>query len=677
VSRTQTQRGTTSRAARTGVRHLTIENVSPSVDGGRYPAKRALGDVCVIGADVFKDGHDLLAARVRYRAPGDVRWRSQRLTYDVDADRWTARIALGELGLWWFAIDAWTDEFGTWRAALGKKVAAKQDVSVELVEGAELVERAASDAAPADIARQLDEWGARLRDERLSVADRERLALDPLLAELMDAYATPRDRTTSERAYPLIVDRRLAAFSAWYELFPRSTAKEPGRHGTFRDAEQVLPRIAALGFDVVYLPPIHPIGRTFRKGRNNTLEPEPGDVGSPWAIGNEHGGHTAIEPQLGTVDDFARFIGRARALGLDVALDYALQCSPDHPWVREHPDWFHIRPDGSIQYAENPPKKYQDIYPLNFWTADREGLWTACRDILLYWLERGVRTFRVDNPHTKPFAFWEWVIADVRRRHPDVVFLSEAFTRPKKLLNLAKLGFDQSYTYFTWKNTKWELGDWMREFSTPDVLEYYRGNFFTNTPDILTEYLQKGGRAAFRARLVLAGTLSPVYGIYSGFELAEHVAARPKSEEYLDSEKYQLRQRDFAVSGALDAEIHRLNMLRREHAALQRADNLTILETDHEDLFAFWKAAPAVGEADLFVVVNLDPKRPHHGKVRVPFWKLGLDLHEEWVVQDALSGSWHRWRGEWQRVALDPAHEAACIFRHYRERSSQHGEGAR
>ncbi len=438
---------------------------------------------------------------------------------------------------------------------------------------------------------------------------------------------------------------------------------EPASTARSRDAEALLPRIAELGFDVVYLPPIHPIGRTFRKGRNNTLSANPDDVGSPWAIGSDEGGHDAVNPSLGTVDDFERFVRRAASLGLEVALDYALQCSPDHPWVTTHPDWFHIRPDGTIAYAENPPKKYQDIYPINFWCDDRENLWNACRDVLLFWVERGVTTFRVDNPHTKPFAFWQWVIRDVQSRHPGVVFLSEAFTRPKKLLNLAKLGFTQSYGYFTWKTEAWQIEEWLGEFLAPDVVEYHRGNFFTNTPDILHEYLVTGGPNAFRIRLLLAATLSPLYGIYSGFEHFENVPVHEASEEYLDSEKYELRHRPYHESThSLDADIAQLNRIRRAEPALQRQHNVTFLASEDEAILCYRRAA--VGDsADLIVTVLLDPHQPHYTFVEVPIADMAIGDDEAYVVEDLLTGAQYTWRGARNYVRLDPARQPAHLFR--------------
>ncbi|WP_284352496.1 alpha-1,4-glucan--maltose-1-phosphate maltosyltransferase [Roseisolibacter agri] len=642
---------------------IVVADVAPSVDDGRFPAKRVLGETCVVTADAFREGHELLRARVRYRGPDGGAWRTAPMTHDPDADRWTGEFPLDALGDWTFTVEAWTDEFGTWLQRLGKRVAAQQpEVATELLDGGAQLQRAARRAPFGAARKRLEAAATLLLDTAQPLDARVAAATDPALATLMEAHAPANDLTTYDRELRVSVERPRAAFAAWYEFFPRSTATEPGRHGTFADAERVLPRIAELGFDVVYLPPIHPIGRTFRKGRNNTLTAEADDVGSPWAIGSEHGGHTAIEPALGTLEDFERFVARARALDLDVALDFALQVSPDHPWVQEHPEWFVKRADGTIAYAENPPKKYQDIYPLDFWSSDREGLWTAARDALLFWIARGVNTFRVDNPHTKPFAFWQWVIAEVRRAHPEVVFLSEAFTRPKKLLHLAKLGFSQSYGYFTWKNEAWEITQWLEEFLAPDVVEYHRGNFFVNTPDILHEFLQTGGRGAFRLRLLLAGTLSPLYGVYSGFELLEHEPVRAGSEEYLNSEKYELRQRDFTAPGNLDEDIRRLNRIRRAEPALQRQDNLTFHRSENEQVL-FYRRAGSKGAADLLVAVNLDPRQAHASIVHVPIADMNIADDEPYEVEDLLTGARYTWRGVRNYVRLDPAHEPAHVLR--------------
>ncbi|MBA2670061.1 MAG: DUF3416 domain-containing protein, partial [Gemmatimonadetes bacterium] len=430
--------------------HLAVECVTPEVDGGRYPVKRVVGDVVQVGADIIKEGHDLMAARVRYRGPADSDWRHSPLTFDFEVDRWSGEFAVDSVGTWTFTVEAWTDRFRTWRGELEKKVGAGQDVHSELLEGAELVNRALGRMRFGQSRTALQRAVMILRDQHSSMDERVAVALDRELLGHMDEHWVPDDLTTFRHELKVRVDRERGRFASWYEFFPRSTSLEPGKHGTFRDSEWMLERAADLGFDVIYLPPIHPIGVSARKGRNNTLVAGPDDPGSPWAIGNEDGGHDAVDPRLGTIDDFDWFVKRANELELEIALDYALQCSPDHPWLKEHPEWFFVRPDGTIKYAENPPKKYQDIYPINFWSEDREGLWNACRDVLLHWVDHGVRSFRVDNPHTKPFAFWEWVIAEVHQRHPDVIFFSEAFTRPKRLKLLAKLGFQQSYTYFTW-----------------------------------------------------------------------------------------------------------------------------------------------------------------------------------------------------------------------------------
>jgi starch synthase (maltosyl-transferring) len=640
---------------------LLIENVSPQLDGGRHAVKRIVGDRVDVGADVIKDGHDVLVARICLRGPGDQDWRFAPMTYDADADRWTGAFVVDQVGRWVFTVEAWTDAFATWGVALQKKLAAGQDVGPELLEGAVQLAAAAA-AARGSAERTLAETAALLRDPDVSTAERARTALRPELAALVAAHVPRRLGARHERELAITVDRERARFAAWYEMFPRSQATEPGRHGTLADAARRLRRLAELGFDVVYLPPIHPIGRTHRKGPNNRLEAGPDDPGSPWAIGDETGGHTAVDPRLGTLADFDRFVDAARSHGMEVALDFALQCSPDHPWAREHPEWFFVRPDGTIRYAENPPKKYEDIYPLDFWCADREALWAACRDVLRFWIERGVRTFRVDNPHTKPLAFWEWLIAEVKRDHPDVVLLAEAFTRPKTMKALAKLGFTQSYTYFTWRNTAAELREYLTELTQTEMVEYFRGNLFTNTPDILHEYLQRGGRAAFRVRLLLAATLSPLYGIYSGFELCENVAVRPGSEEYLDSEKYQVRPRDWEAPGNINADVETLNRIRRENPALRRAANLTFHHSENEEILFYRKAAPD-GGGDLLIAVNLDPHHPQATMVHVPLDALGLGPDESFVVHDLLTGARYTWRGVRNYVRLDPPGQVAHLFR--------------
>jgi len=638
---------------------LVIEGVSPQVDGGRHPVKRVVGDLITVGADIYKDGHDLLAARVVYRAPDERQWAYAPMTYDEPQDRWSGVFRVDRVGRWTYTVEAWSDSFGTWRSELGKKLAAGYDVSSELLEGAALVAAAARHMKGATRSR-LGEAAARLRDRAASVAERAEAGLAAELAALMEEVGEKR-LTRHERELVVIVDREAARFAAWYEMFPRSQGTIPGRHGTFADAERRLPELAALGFDTVYFPPIHPIGRTHRKGPNNSLNADPDDVGSPWAIGDEAGGHTAVHPDLGTLADFDRFVRSANQLGLEVALDYALQCSPDHPWLREHPDWFQVRPDGTIKYAENPPKKYQDIVPLDFWCEDREALWAACRDAVLFWIEHGVKVFRVDNPHTKPFAFWEWMIEDVQRVHPEVIFLSEAFTRPKRMKGLAKLGFTQSYTYFTWRNSPAEIREYFTELSHTEMVEYFRGNLFVNTPDILHEYLQKGGRPAFLVRLLLAGTLSPLYGMYSGFELCENTPLRPGSEEYLNTEKFEIRVRDWRAPGNIREEIATLNRVRRENRALQLYGNLTFLPSENDPIVFYWRSAP---QNELLIAVNLDPARLQETMVHVPIDALGIAASEPYVVEDLLTGARYSWTGARNYVRLDPtAGQAGHVLR--------------
>ncbi len=673
--------------------HLCIECVTPALDAGRHPVKRVVGDVVVVGADIIKDGHDLLAARVVYRGPGAGDWASAPMTYDFDADRWYGAFLVDRIGRWTFTIEAWTDRFATWRAGLRKKVEAGQDVGTDLIEGAQFVSGAARGTRFGPTRATLLATAKLLEDRReTSLERRIERALEDDLATLMAENDRRNDLTRWPVELGVVTDRERARFSAWYEVFPRSLGgvvnENTAQHGTFCDAAARLPRLAELGFDVVYLPPIHPVGRTFRKGKNNALEADPDDVGSPWAIGNEHGGHTAIEPGLGTIDDFDHFVQTAGELGMEVALDYALQCSPDHPWVKEHPEWFKHRPDGTIKYAENPPKKYQDIYPLDFWCDDRVGLWNACRDILLYWIEHGIRVFRCDNPHTKPFAFWEWVIREIQCAHPDVIFFSEAFTRPKRMKALAKLGFTMSYTYFTWKNSAWEIQQYFEELTRGASTEYFRGNLFANTPDILNEYLVHGGRPAFRVRLLLAATLLPSYGLYSGYELCENEPLRPGSEEYLHSEKYQLRPRDFMAPGNINGDIVRLNQVRRAQPALRRYTNLSFHTSDNPAIVFYrkrasepivdWTASPPrpvpdqilsalhvehdTRGGDLLVIVNTDPHNVQETMVHVPIHEMGLADDEPYVVEDLLTGARYSWRGVRNYVRLDPAIEPGHLL---------------
>jgi starch synthase (maltosyl-transferring) len=637
---------------------LVIESLTPQLDGGRYPIKRLLGRTVDVAVNIFKDGHDLIAAHVLYRQAGTHEYRAAPLTYHFDVDRWFGSFKPDQLGRWEYLVEAWPDRYGTFRSDLGKRLNAGQDVRSELLEGADILLKQAR-FLKGEAARRIKEAALRLADPRATLEERLRIAFADDVVETVRIPLLPGDATRSE-SLVVVVDRQEAGFSAWYELFPRSQGKQPGKHGTFADTAARMPEIAAMGFDVIYLPPIHPIGVTHRKGKNNSVTCEPDDVGSPWAIGGKEGGHTAVHPELGSIADFVALVKVAAEFGIEIALDYALQCSPDHPWVKEHPDWFFVRPDGTLRYAENPPKKYEDIYPINFWSDDRENLWNACRDIVLYWIEHGVKIFRVDNPHTKPLVFWEWMIADVQSQHPDVIFLSESFTRPNRMKSLGKLGFTQSYTYFTWKNSSWELRDYLNELTKTDMAEYYRPNFFANTPDILHEYLQHGGRPAFRIRLVLAATLSPVYGIYSGYELCEHVAVKAGSEEYLDSEKYEIRVRDWNAPGNIKQDVSRLNRIRAENAALHELANLEFLHSDYDGILAYRKYAPG---NELLVVVNLDPHAAHESMIDVPLAAMGIAPDEPYEVSDLLSGARYTWRGSRNYVRLDPGERVAHLFR--------------
>jgi len=641
-----------------------IEHIRPSIDGGRFPIKRTPGEIVAVTADVFADGHDVVAAVLRDRRvsgfgvrdsgiPSEIHpWRETTMTLVAPGtDEWAGQFDVSAVGWHEYSIVAWVDRFQTWRRDVGIKWSAGQDVSLELLEGALLVREAAGRADHTanghDDAAALLERADTLSDST-SIADRVPVALDDVLASLMFTHAD-RSRATMSEVLRVRVDRERARFGSWYEMFPRSAGPDQNRSGTFREAARELPRIADLGFDIVYLPPIHPIGTSFRKGRNNTLVAGPDDPGSPWAIGSAAGGHTAIEPGLGTFEYVEWFRSEAERLGLEVALDLAWQCSPDHPWVTEHPEWFRHRPDGSIKYAENPPKKYQDIYPFDFESEDWRALWQALLDVTLFWIDRGVKIFRVDNPHTKTLGFWEWMIDHVHQRDGDVIFLSEAFTRPKLMRYLAKAGFTQSYSYFTWRNSKAELVEYFTELTTTESREYLRPNLFANTPDILHEYLQHGGCAAFEARLLLAATLGANYGIYSGFELCEGRAVKPGSEEYADSEKYQYKKWDWDRTGHISELIARVNHVRRAHAALQFDRTLQFHDTDNPEIIAYSKTSPD-GADVVLTVVSLDPHHMQHGHIRVPY--VGAD--EAYTVHDLIDDNRYAWRGDWNYVRFDP-----------------------
>ena len=648
-----------------------IESISPQVDGGRFAVKRVAGQRVTVSARIFTEGADRVAGVLCHRVAGAEAWQETPLQ-PLGNDRFEATFAVPQVGRYEYTLRAWVDAFLSWRDALERKARARQDVRLELAEGAELVGSAAQRAR-----RDEPATAAWLAEQAETLAaggdpqDRVRLAVsEDLLATMV--RCPDRSRETDEApVLPLEAERERAGFGAWYEFFPRSCAAEPGRHGSFRDAEARLEYAASMGFDVVYLPPIHPIGTTHRKGPNNRLRVEPGDPGSPWAIGAGEGGHKAVHPELGSLADFDRLVAKARELGLEIALDLAFQCSPDHPYLAKHPEWFRWRPDGSIQYAENPPKKYQDIVPIHFETPAWRELWQELRSVVLFWAEHGVRIFRVDNPHTKPFAFWEWLIREVRTAHPDVLFLSEAFTRPAVMARLAKLGFSQSYTYFTWRNTRWEITEYLTQLTGTELREYFRPNFFANTPDILHEYLQAGGRAAFEVRLVLAATLSGSYGIYGPpFELCVGEAV-PGTEEYLDSEKFQLRHWDLDAAHGIRELVALVNRIRRENPAFRSTNNLRFCPVDNEALIAYLKWSDD-REDLVLVVVNLDPHHARSGWVELPLHELGIDPERPFQMHDLLGQGRYLWNGPRNFVALDPTAMPAQIFRVRRRVRNEH-----
>ncbi|MGA7799507.1 MAG: alpha-1,4-glucan--maltose-1-phosphate maltosyltransferase [Gammaproteobacteria bacterium] len=642
-----------------GRRRVVIEGVAPQIDGGRFPIKRVAGDAITVEADLFTDGHDAVNCRLLYRHEADGGWREAPMTL-LGNDRWRGRFVATALGRYHYTVTGWVDHFLSWCHDLKRRVEAA-DITVAHQLGAGLLADAAL-RAEAEDARRLREWSGFLLSDAPMDA-KQRLALSEPLMRLMDRYADRRLAAVYGPELTVVVDRALARFGAWYELFPRSCVQQSGAHGTFGDCEAALADVAAMGFDILYLPPIHPIGHTKRKGPNNALVAGPQDPGSPWAIGADAGGHKAVHPSLGTLEDFRRLVETARGLGLEVALDIAFQCSPDHPYVKEHPEWFRHRPDGSVQYAENPPKKYEDIYPFDFESEDWLGLWKELKSVFLFWVDRGVKVFRVDNPHTKPFAFWEWVIGEVKHEHPEVIFLAEAFARPKVMYRLAKLGFTQSYTYFAWRNTKWELTHYLTELTQTEVRERFRPNFWPNTPDILTEYLQFGGRSAFMTRLVLAATLSANYGIYGpAFELSENQSREPGGEEYLDSEKYQIRHWDRSRPDSLRDFVARVNRIRRENPALQQDWNLAFHNVDNDEIICYTKSSDDLDDVVL-VIVNLDARHTQSGWVELPLEILGLDARHPYQMHDLLSGARFLWHGPRNFVQLDPAAVPAHIFR--------------
>lgn len=652
-----------------------IENITPQLDGGRYAVKRAVGQDLTVEADIFKEGHDVVSALLKWRRPGEGSWTETPMV-PLENDRWRGVMPAAGTGSWEYTIEAWGDSFRSWQDEIHKKFrGGLRDLRSESLEGAELVARAAARAGKSPDAKALKAFSARLKSA--NAEETEQLAGEPLLAALMTVWPDRSLATERRPALPLWVDRERAVFAAWYEFFPRSAEGHADKGSTFRDCLGRIDDAKAMGFDVIYFPPIHPIGETNRKGRNNSLKCEPGEPGVPYAIGNfrqgvHGGGHKDVAPELGTLEDFSWLIGEIAKRGMEVAIDFAINCSPDHPYVKAHPEWFFKRPDGTIKYAENPPKKYEDVYPLNFHNADWRSLWEELRDVIAFWCELGVRTFRVDNPHTKPVSFWEWLIEDIHQKFPDAVFLSEAFTRPKMMQVLAKAGFTQSYTYFTWRNSKAELTEYLTELTQSEMKDYFRANFFTNTPDILPDFLQKSGRPGFLIRAFLAATLSPVYGIYSGFELCE-AAPVPGKEEYIDSEKYQFKGRDWNAPGNIKEYLTRLNAIRRGNRALQESLNLRFHPAENDSIL-FYSKTTAAHDNRLLMAVTVDPFSPQTAFVRVPLSDFGIAVDETFQVEDLLTGERFFWTGERNFISLNPHTRPAHIFRVRRRAGRENGQ---
>jgi starch synthase (maltosyl-transferring) len=646
----------------TFVRRVVIENVRPEIQGGRFPIKRTIGEHVEVTADIYADGHDILHAVLLHRPVSQRDWEEVPMQPLVN-DRWQAKFTVSAEGIHLYTLKAWVDPFQSWRRDFCKNLEAGHDISVDLLTGVQLLQAAAKCASGEDAGRLAACAGELSRLGKQNLNQAAQMISNVNLNALMVLHADRSQATIYGKELAVVVDRERARFSSWYEMFPRSCGTEVGRHGTFQDCERRLEYVSGMGFDVLYLPPIHPIGRAHRKGRNNSEAAAPEDVGSPWAIGSREGGHKAIHSELGTLEDFRRLLARAKEFGLELALDLAFQCAPDHPYVVEHKEWFRMRPDGTVQYAENPPKKYQDIYPLHFENEHNRELWEELRSVVLFWIEQGIRIFRVDNPHTKPFDFWEWLIADIKTGYSEVLFLSEAFTRPKVMYRLSQMGFTQSYTYFAWRNTKSELTEYFTELTQTEVREYFRPNLWPNTPDILTEYLQFGGRAAFMIRLVLAATLGANYGIYGpAFELCENRPIRPGSEEYLDSEKYQIRHWDIDNPDSLRSLIARVNHIRRENRGLQSDLSLRFHPVDNDQLIVYSKTTGDLSNI-IVVVVNLDPHHTQSGWVDLPVESFQLDPHQPYQVHDLLTNARYFWHGTHNYVELNPQTMPAHIFR--------------
>lgn len=638
-----------------GTKRVIITNVKPQVEGGKFPAKTTVHEQITISADIFCDGHDEIAAYVLLREEGTKLWKEYPLRL-INNDHWEYSFVPEKTGRYSFRIIAWVDHYTTWRKGLIKKISAGQDVAIDMQIGALLLEEAAQNQRGRNNVLLLTA-GEKLRQLDVTIA--LPIVNDEVVNAMMSGYKKKEYVSESEQVLDIVVDRSKASFSTWYELFPRSASSVPGQHGTFKDVQKLLPHIADMGFDTLYLPPIHPIGATKRKGKNNALTAAADDPGSPWAIGSGKGGHKSIHPQLGDLKDFKQLVSAAKKEGIEIAMDLAYQCSPDHPYVKEHPGWFKWRPDGTVQFAENPPKKYEDILPINFDTEDWESLWVELKSVIEYWIKTGVNIFRVDNPHTKSFPFWEWVMAEIKRNYPNVIFLAEAFTRPRLMERLAKVGFTQSYTYFTWRNTKKEIEEYITELTKTDLRYYFRPNFWPNTPDILPPEITAGGEPALLSRLVLAATLSSNYGLYGPVYELGLVQPMPNKEEYIDNEKYEVKHWDWTAETKIKEVIKLVNQIRKEHAALQTTWNIEFVETNNEQIICYIKHS---GTDVLIIVVNLDPFHVQSGHVRIPIQKLDIPVDMHYTVKDLLSGEQYQWQNEWNYVQLNPYDMPAHIL---------------
>ncbi|MFH1061366.1 MAG: alpha-1,4-glucan--maltose-1-phosphate maltosyltransferase [Candidatus Omnitrophota bacterium] len=637
---------------------IMIEKVCPEIDGGVFPIKRTVGENVIVQANIFTDGYDEITALLLYRTVNQDKWQEVYMK-PLGNDRWMGSFPIKKEEDYCYSICCGIDRFSTWRKSLDKKILAQQDIDLDLKMGIQILEQSKKRIKKKFLAKFEVLLKQLSKSKELNTITA--LLVNDELLNIMQQGINLDQSITYEKELKVRVERKLALFSSWYEFFPRSWGAQPKKHGTLKDCEKLIPEIARMGFDIIYFPPIHPIGKTHKKGANNAIKSNGEDPGCPWAIGSEKGGHKAINPQLGTLKTFKQFINKAKEFNLEVALDLAYQCSPDHPYVKEHPEWFKWRPDGNIQYAENPPKKYEDVLPLNFETDNAQNLWNELKSIITFWLEQGVRIFRVDNPHTKPFIFWDWIIAEIKKDYPETIFLSEAFTRPNIMYRLAKAGFSQSYTYFTWRNTKQEFIEYMKELTQTEVGEYFRPNFWPNTPDILPEHLQTGGRPGFILRAVLAATLSSNYGIYGpAFELCVSEAI-PQKEEYLRSEKYEIKKWDWNKPGNIKDVLVRLNQIRKKNPALQTTRNIRFCEINNDRLLSYFKATSDYSNI-ILVIVNLDPHHTQSGFLQIPVDEFGIDKQQEYLAHDLLSGDKYLWKGSVNYIELDPQRSPAHII---------------